>query len=240
MHESKERFIISVGGSLIVPPGGIDTAFLSSFGELIREQLAAHPQRQFFLVTGGGYTAREYQQAGQEVVGHELPADDLDWLGIHSTRLNAHLVRTIFRDIAYPRIIKDFNVIQKISEPVVVAAGWKPGWSTDYIAVLLAEDYKVATVINLSNITQVYDKDPKLAKDAKPLDHLDWETYRGMVGEVWTPGLSTPFDPIAAKKAAELHTKVVVMNGSIENLQNYLEGAKFTGTVLASAQQVAR
>jgi uridylate kinase len=84
----------------------------------------------------------------------------LDWLGIHTTKLNAHLVRTIFRDIAHPYIIKHYEIIRKVTEPVVVAAGWKPGWSTDYDAIMLCEDYDVREVVNLSNVEQVYDKDP--------------------------------------------------------------------------------
>lgn len=230
----KERFIISVGGSLIVPKSGIDTAFLTAFCNLVHRQLAAHPERQFFLVAGGGQTAREYIAAGKDVVGHDLPEDDLDWLGIHSTRLNGHLVRTIFRDVAYPRIIKDLDVIRKINEPVVVAAGWKPGRSTDYIAVQLAEDYQTSTVINLSNISQVYDKDPKKHADAQPLSRIDWAAYRSMVGDTWSPGLNTPFDPIAAKKADELGLKVIVMDGQLHNLEACLEGRHFTGTVLDS------
>jgi uridylate kinase len=35
---------------------------------------------------------------------------------------------------------------------VMVAAGWKPGFSTDYDAVLLAERFKADAVLNLSNI----------------------------------------------------------------------------------------
>ena len=127
----KERIVISVGGSLIVPNGGIATQFLMKLNSFIRNQLAQHPKRQFFLVIGGGSTARHYIDAGKEVVGHELTTEDLDWLGIHSTRLNAHLVRTIFQDIAHPQIIEHYEFIRKAEEPVVVASGWKPGWSTD-------------------------------------------------------------------------------------------------------------
>lgn len=228
-----DKVILSVGGSLIVPQGGINTAFLDKLNTFIRSQLAAHPGRQFFLEIGGGATARHYRDAGQKVIGHELTRDDLDWLGIHATRLNAQLIRTIFRDIAHPYIIKKYEIIRKVTEPIVVAAGWKPGWSTDYCAVLLAEDYGVKTVINLSNIRQVYDMDPKENPQAKPIEKISWPDFRKIVGDEWTPGLNAPFDPIAAKKAEEIGVTTVVMDGNdIENLENYFAGKSFIGTTI--------
>lgn len=228
-----EKIVISVGGSLIVTEKGINTEFLSNLNSFIRDQIAKHPQRQFFLVSGGGVIARHYRDAGRKVVGHELTRDDLDYLGIHATKLNAHLVRTIFRDIAHPYILKHYEIIRKVSEPVVIAAGWRPGWSTDYCALLLCEDYDVSTVINLSNIKQVYDKDPKKFPDAKPIDHVKWRDFRKIVGDEWTPGLNMPFDPIAAKKADELGAKVVVLHGEdFSNIEKYFTGKQFVGTVI--------
>lgn len=230
---NRKRIIISVGGSLIVPNGGIGVDFLKKLNDFVREKLAQDPSRQFFLVTGGGATARHYIDAGQEVIEHKLSRDDLDWLGIHSSRLNAHLVRTIFRDIAHPYIVKNYEIIRKADQPVVVAAGWKPGWSTDYCAVLIGEDYGVETVINLSNITQAYDRDPKKFDDAKPIDKISWADFRKLVGDEWTPGMNAPFDPIAAKKAQELGTKVVIMSGQdFDNLEKYFNGEKFVGTTI--------
>ncbi len=228
-----EKVIMSIGGSLIVPNGGIDTTFLSKLNSFIRSKLAEDKNRQFFLVTGGGSTARNYRDAAREVIGHELSPDDLDWLGIHATRLNAHLIRTIFRDIAHPYIIKNFDIIRKAKESVIVASGWKPGWSTDYDAVLLCEDYGVKTVINLSNIEKVYDKDPRKFKDAKPIDAINWSEFRNIVGDEWIPGMNAPFDPIAAKKAEELGIRVVILNGNnFDNLEKYFKGEEFTGTVI--------
>lgn len=229
----QERIVISVGGSLIVPTSGIDTDFLKRLNRFIRQQLTHHPRRQFFLVTGGGATARQYRDAGRKVLGHELTVEDLDWLGVHSTRLNAHLIRTIFQDVAHASIINDYTIIRKATEPVVVAAGWKPGWSTDYCATLLCEDYHAKTVVNLSNIKQLYDKDPHAFSDAKPISKISWQEFRAMIGDTWTPGMHTPFDPIAAKKAAELHLKVVILGGEdFSNVANYFDGKAFLGTVI--------
>lgn len=228
-----EKIVLSLGGSLIAANGKIDTEFLSAFNQFLRNQLSRQPSGQFFIVVGGGATARQYRDAGAEIIGGELTRDDLDWLGIHATRLNAQLIRTIFRDVAHPYIIKHYEIIRKVTEPVVVAAGWKPGWSTDYCSVLLCEDYGVKTVFNLSNIEQVHDKDPKQFSDAKPIDKISWSDFRKLVGDEWIPGMNAPFDPVAAKKAQELGVRVIVVNGNnFENLERYFKGEKFVGTVI--------
>lgn len=229
-----DKVIISVGGSLIVPHEGIDVIFLSKFNEFIRDELAKNPNRQFFLVIGGGSTARSYRDAGEKVIGHALSRDDLDWLGIHATRLNAQLIRTVFRDIAHPYIIKHYEIIRKVSEPVVVGAGWKPGWSTDYDAILLAEDYQVKKIVNLTNTEYVYDKDPKKFPDAKPIDTISWIDFRKLVGDKWIPGMNVPFDPIAAQKAEELDVTVVIAGPDLDNLGRILKGETFKGTTIQS------
>lgn len=232
-NNGRERCIISVGGSLIVPNGGIGTQFLTKLNAFIRNQLAQNNKRQFFLVAGGGATARNYRDAGRAVVGHELTNEDMDWLGIHATRLNAHLLRTIFQDIAHPVIIDNYDIIRKATEGVVVASGWKPGWSTDYCAILLCEDYGVDNIINLSNISQLFDKDPNVYQDAKAIEKITWEDFRKIVGNEWNPGMHAPFDPIAAKKAQELEVKVAIISGDdFDNLERYFKEEEFEGTVI--------
>lgn len=230
---NKKKILFSVGGSVVVPEGGINTDFLRDLNFFVRNQLAQDTKRQFFLVAGGGTTARSYRDAGKAVLEHELTNEDLDWIGLHATRLNAQLIKTIFRDIAHPHIIKNYDIIRKVKEPVVLAAGWKPGWSTDYCATLLCEDYEVDTIINISNITQVYDKDPNQYNDAKPIEKMSWKDFRKMVGDKWIPGMHAPFDPIAAKKAQALGTKVIVLSGNnFDNIKKYFRGEKFVGTTI--------
>jgi len=232
-HNYKQKIVISLGGSLIVPNGGIDITFLKEFNDFIRVELEKNKNLQFFIVAGGGGTTRHYQNAAQNVVHHPLVAEDLDWLGIHATRLNAHLVRTIFRDIAHPYILKHYEIIRKVTEPVVIASGWKPGWSTDFCAAMICEDYNVPTVVNMSNIDMAYTDDPRTNPDAKPIKKIKWAEFRKIVGNIWTPGMNKPFDPIASRKAEELGLRVIILKGNnFKNLNNYFDGKDFVGTVI--------
>ncbi|MFA5136062.1 MAG: UMP kinase [Patescibacteria group bacterium] len=223
--------VISVGGSLIVPNGGIDTDFVKKLNIFIREEV--EKGKRFFLVAGGGKLSRTYRDAGKAVIG-SLTNEDLDWLGIHATRMNAHLLRTIFQDIAHPRIIQDYSKrLRNVKEPVVIASGWKPGWSTDYCMVKVAQMYKGQVMINLSNIDWIYDKDPNKYKDAKIIKKLTWEDCQDLVGSKWMPGMNTPFDPIATTLAKSLHLTAIVANGrNFDNLRKIIEGEEFTGTVI--------
>jgi uridylate kinase len=233
MTYGENAFVLSLGGSLVVPNGGIDTQFLKNFNSFIRNQVSSK-KRRFFITVGGGTTTRHYQEAARIVRAEEIDDLDLDWLGIHATRLNAQMVRTIFRDIADQRVIKHYEIILKIDKPVAIAAGWKPGWSTDYCAVTLCQDYGIKTVINMTNVDKVYDKDPKKHPDAKPLDTMSWKAYRRMIGDRWTPGMNVPFDPVASKLASELGITVMLLNGrNLDNLGNALNGKPFIGTTIS-------
>ena len=155
-RSKREYVVVSVGGSLIVP-NEIDTAFLSNFRELILKKVGEGLS--FFIITGGGRSARRYQEAAREAHG-SLSREDIDWLGIHSTRLNAHLLRTLFAEEAQARIVKYPTRRVSSKSNIVIGAGWKPGWSTDYCAVLAAKQLGAKKMVNLSNIDYVYEKTP--------------------------------------------------------------------------------
>ena len=228
---AKERIIISLGGSLLVPES-IDATFVAHFKKFIIDHI--QDGYRFILVTGGGRTARKYIEAAASVT--EINDEDKDWLGIHATRMNAHLVRTIFREYAHPRINTnphDLEDFYNVTEPIMVAAGWRPGRSTDYAAVILGKYLGVKRIMNLSNIERVYDKDPHSHADAKPYDKLTWKAFRTIVGDEWNPGMNAPFDPIASQMAEEEGMEVAVLNGGdLGNVSKYIAGKKFIGTVI--------
>jgi uridylate kinase len=233
MAQDNQVFVLSLGGSLIVPSTGVDTEFLTQFYEFIRLQVS-EKKRRFFITVGGGSITRDYQAAARAVRKHDLSDADADWLGVHATRLNAQLMRAIFQDLADPRVIKHYEIILKIQAPVAIAAGWKPGWSTDYCAITVCQDYGLTQAINMTNVDQVYDKDPKKFPDAKPITDITWQEYRQMVGDVWKPGMNAPFDPIASKLAQELNINVKILNGkNLDNLARALDGEPFVGTTIS-------
>lgn len=229
--QEENVIILSVGGSLVYPNGGLDINFLKKFNAFIRAEVKKG--KKFFLVVGGGNIMRQYRDAANAVIDH-VTHEDLDWLAIHITRVNAHLLRTIFYDLAHPRIIENYeHKLENWTEPVVIGAGWKPGWSTDYDAVILARDYGAKLITNLSNIDWVYDKDPNKFKDAKKIEEITWDDMKKIVGSEWKPGLNMPFDPIATQLAAELKLTVIVANGNnFENLDKIVNGKEFIGTVI--------
>lgn len=226
--KKNKTFIISLGGSLIAPKEGIDYNFLKKFRKLILEQIKKG--KKIYLIAGGGTTARQYIEAADKVL--KINDHDRDWLGIHSTRLNAHLIKTVFYDVAHPEIIKNPTIHISSKKNLIVGGGWKPGWSTDYVATMIAQEYEVGTVINLSNIDYAYNKDPKKYKDAKKLEQTDWKSFRKIVGNKWKPGLNMPFDPIASRKAQQLNLKVIITGKDLKNLNNVLDEKKFKGTVI--------
>lgn len=233
MSMSKNSLIIiSVGGSLIVPDG-IDLNFLSNFKKTILGQIKKG--QRFIIICGGGRTARNYQNAAAKIT--PLTTEDLDWIGIHATRLNAHLIQAVFREESHPQININPREDLDFKEPILVAAGWMPGCSTDYDSVLLAKKFNANKMVNLSNIDWVYDKDPKYNPDAKKIEEINWEEFRELIPKEWTPGLSSPFDPKASKEAQEIELEVAVINGNkLKNLESYLNGQKFIGTRISGSR----
>ncbi|MDR3170416.1 MAG: UMP kinase [Treponema sp.] len=223
--------VISLGGS-IVAPEGVDEVFLKEFVGLIRAFLEEDLERRFIFVVGGGGPARAWQKAYRSVCGTVSDAQ-ADWIGIMATRLNAQLVRAIMGEWCTTEVITDPTQTGDFTGRVLVAAGWKPGFSSDYDAVLLAERFQAGLVINLSNIEQVYSDDPKRNPDAKPIDRIGWADFRALVGDEWVPGKNVPFDPVASRRAAELSLRVICAAGwDLANLRKLLEGKPFVGTTI--------
>ena len=223
--------VISLGGSIIAPRG-VDTEFLKGFVRLVDDLMTRDLARKLIIVCGGGSLARDYQAALREVAT-DARSEDLDWVGIAATRINGELLLRIFRRWCREELVTDPTAAAVFAGRIMIAAGWKPGFSTDNDAVVLAQRFSADTVINLSNIAHVYSDDPKRNPAARPLETLSWAQMLDIVGGEWTPGKNTPFDPTAARAAAASHLRVIFAEGrDLSNLSRILTDAPFTGTTI--------
>ncbi|MBT3272044.1 MAG: UMP kinase [Spirochaetales bacterium] len=223
--------VLDLGGSLVAPDE-IALDFLKSFRDLVTEYLKEDDSRRLILVIGGGGLARKYQSAYREI-SSQSTNDEADWIGIGATKLNARLVKGVFQEFCLDEVVSDPTDVPAFTGRILVASGWKPGFSTDYDAVLLAERFGASVLVNLTNIPKVYTADPKADPNAQPLDEVTWADFRKITGDEWVPGKNTPFDPSAAKKGSEMKLTVIsVLGTNLNNFRKVLFGGDYVGTTV--------
>lgn len=226
-NKEAKKFIISLGGSLIAGSEKPDWEFLKQFRDIIQAELDRGSA--FFIIVGGGFPARTYQEA-LRALGHDN--DDLDYVGIFATHFNAHYVSLAFSMLAEHKVVLKIDNLNPDVPLHISGAGLKPGRSSDTAAVQAAIKVGAHAVINLSNIKQVYTADPNIDDNAKPLSELTWPQYLELIPNEWSPGLSTPFDPVASKLAQENDIKVTILGKDLDNFRSYLKDEPFLGTTI--------
>ena len=152
MMSKQEPILISVGGSIIVPDE-IDANLITEFKKTILRKV--DEGFRFILTLGGGKTCRKYQAAAK-FAEPDITNNELDWIGIHSTRFNAEFMRIIFGEHANSEIILDPMQKQEFTKSVIFAGGYRPTASTDHSSVLIARTYGIKSMINLTNIDYVF------------------------------------------------------------------------------------
>lgn len=232
---SDKTLVVDLGGS-VVAPDGPDTLFLKEIHRFFLRWLEEDLDRKLVCIVGGGGVARSYMNALKEL--QEAPDNkSLDRIGIAATHINAMLLKALFAEYVLDDIVTDYQDIEKItiSGRVLMGAGWKPGFSTDYDAVLLAKRFGVSALLCLSNLKQIYNTDPRKDSEAQPIEQLTWEEYRQISGEEWNPGANIPFDPVATEEAMRIGLSLVFVDGrDLDNIGAYLSGGEFIGTTIAS------
>ncbi|MFH0740024.1 MAG: UMP kinase, partial [bacterium] len=223
-------FVISLGGSVMVPEE-IDEKFLKKFRDFILKKVSLGYK--FIIITGGGKTCRKYNKAAINV--GQATTLEQDWLGIETTKLNALLLKTILKKRANPNLLDSRGKIKSFGKySIIIGCGWDPGCSSDLDAAQTATDFKIKTVINLSNQDYVYTADPKKDKTATSILDISWKDYLKLIPKKWTSGMNTPFDPIATKVAMKNNLKVIMANGQdLVNLEKILTNKKFKGTIIS-------
>lgn len=220
------KVVVSLGGS-VLGYRNKDFKFLKNFIILIKKYI--DKGYKFVIYCGGGELARKFISNGKKL---GLNDKSLDWIGIYVTRLNGILLKNLFTNYADNKLIINPHKKIKFDKSIIIGVGWKPGWSTDYDAVLIAKKINAAKMINITNTSHVYDRDPKKYANAKKIMKIKWESFRKLVGYKWKPGLNVPFDPIASKEAEKNKLKVMIIDNNLKKLNQCLSSDKFNGTLI--------
>ncbi|MEM2934879.1 MAG: UMP kinase [Candidatus Thermoplasmatota archaeon] len=214
------KIVISLGGSLL----SLDNPEFIKKVSLLLKRIS--DEISLFIVVGGGKTARDYINTGRKFCKDERYLDEI---GIASTRLNAYLINSFFRK-KIPLTIEEALQIG----PPVVMGGTTPGHSTDAVAAMLAKDAMAKHLVIATDVDGIYNKDPKIYKDAIKFDRISIDELIEMVGNEWKmAGYKVVVDPIACRIIKEGKIKTFVVNGkNLKELENAIYGKKVNGTII--------
>lgn len=182
------------------------------------------------IVTGGGSTARRYIKLARELGANEAY---LDLLGIWASRLNAYLVVFSLGDIAYmkvPESLEEFIQAWSYGK-VVVTGGFQPGQSTAAVAALAAEAISADLLILATNVDGVYDRDPRIYKEAKLLPTTTTTQLKTILesSQSVKAGTYELLDPMAIKIIERSKIKVIVMNyNRLGRLKSIIDGKEIS------------
>ncbi len=229
-----ETHIVALGGSLLRPEE--ESGRAKWFGDL--RDLAAKLQQngtRVGIVVGGGLPAREAITLAEPYVGD---VHALDEIGIAATRLNATIIQQVLQepglDVAGMIPLDCDHAAALLGEHnFVVMGGTTPGHTTDAVAVELAIKAGAGRCIIATNVSHVYDKDPRTNDDASPASHLTLAELGEIcgLGKPRQAGVSAVVDPVAVEWAIEANLAMCVLDGRVIGLLGAaLEGREFSGT----------
>jgi len=206
------RAVLKIGGSLLYDDDGqvrIDRLreYADSIKSLVKDG------HSLVVVVGGGRPARIFITAARELGANEAQCD---WLGIKLARNNAELLSAALGELAYPKIIDDYDELEVAVNlgKVVLLGGMVPGQSTNAVAAASAELIHADMLFNATNVDGVYDRNPE-EKGAKKLDIVDIVQLRAILSSEGTKaGQYNLFDPVAIRIVERSQIPTVIFNGN--------------------------
>lgn len=222
--EEKKTIVISLGGSVVLS-NDIDHTFFKEFQRFIDELIENY---KVYLIIGGGTTARTYIKLGRN---QEFSEKNLDWIGIHATRLNAMFLSILLTN-KIKQIPETTDQALQITDPLVIMGGTTPGHSTDFVGAELAAKENAMVFIIATNVDGVYDKDPNKHKDACFLKEISIDSLLIQHGNSWeSAGKNTVIDGPALQKIKDHRIPTMVVDGrKIKEMKNIINNTSFHGT----------
>ncbi|MEK6886468.1 MAG: UMP kinase [Nanoarchaeota archaeon] len=222
-----KTFVISVGGSAIVPYK-IDINFLKQLKATISR---VSKNNKIVIVCGGGKTAREYIQAAKQFD----VSDALSCLaGIQATKLNASLVSLVVHGNPFiPNSLNEVKqVLTKKNVAVIGALGYQPNMTSDGDAAQVAVYLKAEMFINVTDVDGLFTKNPKEHKDARFIPEISFSNFWNIASKIkFKAGQHFVLDQSGAKIIKQHKIKTVIVKG-MDNLEKVILNKKFKGTII--------
>lgn len=225
----KKVIVLSLGGSLIIPKE-IDTKFLIEFKKIILKHTKNY---KFIIVCGGGSIARTYINSLKKIKASIFMQS---LTGIAITRNNARFMSYFFNNEPKRGIPEKMRHIKKyLKKQEIVFCGaleYKPNQTSDSTSAEIANHFQTE-FINLTNVDGLYDKDPKKYKNTKLISKISWENFHKIALKIkFEPGQHFVLDQIASKIVLENKIPTYILGKNLNNLDNFLKGKKFKGTII--------
>ena len=224
----KRVFVLSLGGSLIVPSQGINNDFLGEFKSAIKK---LSRNNKFVIVCGGGSVARVYidslRKAGISEYLQSL-------IGISITRTNARFVSYFFDrepDDGIPHDMKHVDRLLNKNDIVFCGAlRYADDQTSDSTAAKLAS-FLNAEFVNLTNVSGLFTSDPRKNKNAKLISKISSRDLHKMASSIkFSPGQHFVIDQKASKIIMNKKVKTFIIGSDVKNFVNLINGKEFIGT----------
>mgnify|MGYP001615367207 CR=1 FL=1 len=226
----KDVIVLSLGGSLIIPDE-VDVNFLDKFKKTLIKNTNKY---KFIVVCGGGSIARKYISALKD---SGINSDFQSFAGISATRMNARFMSYFFeynQEMGIPHTMKAVKRYIKNRDIIFCGAlEYKPNQTSDSTSAEIAQKFN-SKFINLTDVSGLYNKNPKEHKDAKFIPKISWKDFDKITNKMkFKPGQHFVLDQTAAKIIMKNKITTYILGKDMSQLDNLLNKRKFKGTIIS-------
>lgn len=234
--ENNQSIVIKLGGSLLFNEDkSIAIQKINSLCNIIKDSSRF---RHIVIICGGGIIAREYINVVRKFTNNEAQSD---LMGIQISRINSGLIISCLKDQAYPLVPETMKelAIATLSNRIIVMGGLQPGQSTTSVAVEVSELLKAEEIVILTDVSGIFDKDPKRFIDAKLYKSLTHDELQSILfndasAEQAAAGEYRIFDAVSLQLIRRSNIKVLIMSGKdLKEFEKFWKGEKdFISTII--------
>ncbi|MBP5204429.1 hypothetical protein J6Z48_02185 [bacterium] len=232
----QKKIVLKIGGSILYKDGlNINFELLKKLKDWYGD--AKKDYSKIVILVGGGELSRQLQAYMGSKIRDERGRHEV---AMSVTQTNAKIVKAYLQDdknIATPTSIGDaYEILLNDKIKCVVSGGLKIGWSTDMDAAIFADIIDTDRVIKISDISYLYDKDPKKFDKVHIIKDITWKNYFKMFhiknDDTHEANSHIPIDKICARFANNKGVQFFICGGDNIEKKKTLQHIITDGTLL--------